>query len=119
MTIGAGGVTTKQLFVPYQRPAGGVLTGRVSVIGPPLGAFTSRVRACDSVPTSLCSGEVDAQVQSDDTYQLQWPPGTWWVSGVVDVFGAGTPGSESVSPPRQVTVTAGSHLLAGFTVTVS
>ncbi len=119
VTIAAGRTTTTPLALPYQRPADGVLTGRVSVIGAPLGGFSSRVRACDTAPTSLCSGEVDAVVQSDGTYQLQLPPGTWWVSGVVDVFGAGTTGSESVSPPRPVTVTAGSHLFAGFTVTVS
>ena len=119
VTITAGRTTTRPLFMLYQNPTDGVLSGKVSVIGAPVGGFTSTVRACDAPPTSLCSGEVDAQVQSDGTYALALPPGTWWVSGVVDVFGPGTTGSESVSPPRQVTVVAGSHLLEGFTVTVS
>ena len=119
VTIAAGRTTIEPLFMLYQGPTVGVLSGKVSVIGAPVGGFTSTVRACDAPPTSLCSGEVDAQVQSNGSYQLPLPPGTWWVSGVVDVFGVGTTGSESVSPPRQVTVVAGSHLLEGFTVTVS
>jgi hypothetical protein len=119
VNIGAGRTTIKRLVMPYQEPTGAVLSGKVSVIGAPVGGFTSRVRACDAAPTGSCSGEVDAQVQSDGTYQLPLPPGSWWVSGVVDVFGAGTTGSESVSPPRQVTVVAGSHLLERFTVKVS
>jgi hypothetical protein len=119
VTIAAGRTTTRPLFMIYQAPTDGVLTGTVSVVGAPAGAFLSTVRACDAAPTSLCSGEVDAQVQSDGTYQLPLPPGTWWVSGVVDVFGVGTTGSESVSPPREVTVAAGSHLIEWFTVKVS
>ena len=97
--------------MPYQTPSDGLVTGTVSAVGAPAGGFSSRVRACDAAPTSLCSGELDASVQSDGTYQLALPPGTWWVSGVVDVFGFGSTGSEAVSPPRQVTVAAGSHLV--------
>ncbi len=119
VSIAAGGTTTTRLSVPYQTPSDGLVTGTVSVVGAPAGGFSSSVRACDEAPTSLCSGELDASVQSDGTYQLALPPGTWWVSGVVDVFGFGSTGSEAVSPPRQVTVAAGSHLVERFTVEAS
>ena len=119
VTIAAGRTTATRLSLPYQTPSDGLLTGTVSAVGAPAGGFGSRVRACDAAPTSLCSGELDAQVQPDGTYQLALPPGTWWVSGVVDVYGFGSTGSESVSPPRQVTVAAGSHLVERFTVPVS
>ncbi len=34
-----------------------------------------------------CTNEVDAFLGPNGTYQLDLPPGTWWVQGVVYVYG--------------------------------
>jgi hypothetical protein len=120
VTITAGQTTTKKLTVPYQTPSGGVVSGKVVVIGAPANGFQSGVRACSAPPTGTsCPNEQYAyNNQSGGLYQVVLAPGTWWVSGFVDVFG-GVSFNESTSPPTAVTVTPGSRSTENFTVKVA
>ena len=61
--------------------------------------------------------EVDAYLGPNSTYQLGLPPGTWWVSGVVYIYGP-TSTQTITSSPHQVTVVAGSKTSASFIVPV-
>jgi hypothetical protein len=116
VTITAGGTTNTTLTVPYQTPDDGLVTGLVRVTGAPLYDYQALVRACSAPPAGTCSDEEDSYVNGDGTYQLPLPAGTWWVSGVVDVYGSGPDTTETVSPPQEVTVTAGSKTVLRFTV---
>lgn len=118
VTIAAGQTTTTKLTVPYQVPTTGAVTGRVSVVGAPAYAFQAGARACSSAPVAgSCTNEVDAFLGTGSTYQLDLPPGTWWVQGVVYTYG--TASTQTVtSVPRQVAVAAGTKLRANFTVPV-
>jgi len=119
VSIAAGGTTRTTLSMPYQTPDDGLVTGVVNVVGAPLYDFQTEVRACSAPPTGSCSGEQLTYVESSDgSYQLLLAPGTWWVSGVVDVYGFGPNTTETVSPPREITVTAGSRTVERFTVPV-
>jgi hypothetical protein len=119
VTITAGGTTKTTLTVPYQTPDDGVVSGIVRVTGAPLFYYQAQVRACSAPPAGTCTDEQDAYVNGDGTYQLPLPPGTWWVSGVVDVYGSGPNTTETVSPPQEVTVTAGTKTVLRFTVPVT
>jgi hypothetical protein len=121
VSIVAGLVTTKNLTVPYQTPTNGLVRGKVNVIGAPAnGASESGVQACSQLPTATtCQDEQVAYNQSSNTYQLALAPGTWWVSGFVDIFdGLALTPSQSLSPPVEITVTAGTQIKQNFTVTV-
>jgi hypothetical protein len=118
VTIAAGQTTTTRLSVPYQTPSFGVVVGKVAVIGAPANGFQSGVRACSAPPTGTsCPNEQDAFNQSSDLYQLSLAPGTWWVSGFVDLFG-GVSFNQVTSPSTAVTVTPGSRTTENFTVKV-
>jgi hypothetical protein len=119
VTIVAGQTTTQKLTLPYQTPSTGVVTGKVVVIGAPTNGFQSGVRACSSLPSGTsCSNEQDAFNQSGGLYKLSLAPGTWWVSGFVDVFGFISL-NETTTAPIVVTVTAGSHTIENYTVKVA
>ncbi|HEV3132665.1 MAG TPA: hypothetical protein VGY51_11950 [Acidimicrobiales bacterium] len=120
VTITAGQTSTKKLTVPYQTPSGGVVSGKVVVIGAPANGFQSGARACSAPLTGTsCPNEQYAyNYQSGGLYQLSLAPGTWWVSGFVDVFG-GVSFNETTSPPTAVTVTPGSRTTQNFTVRVA
>jgi len=116
VNIAAGRTTTQRLKVPYQTPSEGVVLGRVAVIGVPTNGFQSGVQACSAPPTGTsCPNEQDAYNQSSDAYQLRLPPGTWWVSGFVELFSFGSV-NKSTSQPKVVHVTAGSRTTANFAV---
>jgi len=119
--ITAGQTTTSKLAVPYQTPSVGVVEGKVVVIGAPIsGGFQSGVRACSAPPTGTsCPNAQEAYNQSSSLYQLVLQPGTWWVSGFVDVFGIGAGVNESTTQPVVVTVTSGSRTTENFTVKVA
>ena len=91
------------------------------VIGAPTGGgFQSGARACSAPPTGTsCPNAQYAFNQSSNLYQLLLQPGTWWVSGFVDVFGIGTGVNESTTQPVVVTVTPGSRTKENFTVKVA
>jgi len=118
VAIVAGQTTTGKLTVPYQTPSIGVVEGKVTVIGAPAnGGFQSGVRACSAPPTGTsCPNAQEAYNQSSNLYQLALQPGTWWVSGFVDVFGSGVGVSESTTQPIVVTVTPGARTTENFTV---
>jgi hypothetical protein len=120
VAIAAGQTTTGKLTVPYQTPSVGVVEGKVVVVGAPAdGGFQSGVRACSAPPNGTsCPNAQEAYNQSSNLYQLVLQPGTWWVSGFVDVFGSGGV-NESTTQPIVVTVTAGSRTTEDFTVKVS
>ena len=119
MAIVAGRTTTQRLVVPFQAPSNGVVTGNLVVIGAPAGGFQSGVEACNTPPTGLiCAGGQEAYTQSDGTYTLALAPGTWWLSGFVDLYSIGG-STQSTSPAQQVTVVAGIQLKKNFTVVVA
>ncbi len=76
-------------------------------------------RACTAKPTVICAGEQDAYLQQNGTYQLALTPGTWWVSGLVYVYGSGPTSTEVVTAPRKVVVVAGAQVTESFVVAVS
>jgi hypothetical protein len=116
VSITAGQTITQRLSVPYQIPAAGLVTGKVTAIGVPQSGFQTGVQGCTAPPTGTsCPGEQFAYTNSDGTYTLSLPPGTWWVSGFVDVFG-GFSENETTSAPQQLTVVAGSRTKVNFTV---
>jgi hypothetical protein len=118
VTIAAGQTTTTKLTVPYQAPALGAVVGKVSVVGAPAFGFQAGTRACSSAPVAgSCTNEVDAFLGANSSYQLDLPPGTWWVQGVVYAYGL-TSTQTVTSEPRQVTITAGAKLKENFTVPV-
>jgi hypothetical protein len=117
ITITAGKTVTHTLSVPYQKPAEGAVDGTVHAIGAPANGFQSGVQACSAAPTTAapCPGEEQAYSQTDGTYQLVLPAGTWWVSGFIYENGIESQ-TEKTSAPRQVTVVAGATLTENFTV---
>jgi hypothetical protein len=124
VTIAAGKTTTKGLAIPYQFPTVGAVVGTVDVIGAPAGGFAggfqAGVQACDAPPTATsCPGQQDGYTQSNGLYQLLLSPGTWWVSGFVDVYGNGYGSGQSTTLPRKVSVTAEVQKTENFTVVVS
>ena len=56
--------------------------------------------------------------EQDGSYTMLLAPGTWWLSGFVDVYSS-TGVSQSTSTPRAVPVVAGAELKRNFTVTAS
>jgi hypothetical protein len=64
-----------------------------------------------------CTDEDDAYLGANGTYQLDLPPGTWWVSGLVYLYDSSTTQTVT-SAPRKVTVVAGSKTKANFIVPV-
>jgi hypothetical protein len=119
VTITANQTLTKHLTVPYQLPTVGVVTGKVNAIGVPPYNFNTGVHACSAPPTGTsCPNEQFAFSSSDGTYTLTLPPGTWWVSGFVDVF---SPVGliESTSTAQPVAVTPGSETKVNFAVKAS
>ena len=118
ITVTAGDTTTRNLFVPYQTPALGDVTGRVTVVDAPAYGFQAGAQACSSAPVAgTCTDEYDAYLGPYGTYQLDLMPGTWWVSGLVYLYGSSTT-QTITSPPRKVTVVAGSKTKASFIVPV-
>ena len=114
--ITSGQTTTTRVKIPYQQPFGGIVKGTLTVVNLP-GSSNTTVRACTSDPSGgSCTGEVDGYPGSGGTYQLQLPPGTWWVQGVAYVY-SGFTTQTIASPARQVAVTTGSQTKANFTVT--
>jgi hypothetical protein len=114
----AGHTTTTKLTTPYQAPTVGAVTGSVSVTGAPEESFSAGAMACSAPPTlGTCADEVDASLGANGQYALDLAPGTWWVSGVVYVYGF-TTNQEFTSAPRQVTVSIGTQTRANFTVAV-
>jgi len=119
VTINSGQTTTTRLTAPYQPPTLGAVTGGISVVGAPAYNYQAGARACSSAPTAgTCTDEVDAYLGSTSKYVLDLTPGTWWVQGVVYVYGP-TSTQEVTSAPRQVTVSVGTKTRASFTVPVS
>ncbi len=124
VTIAAGKTTTKGLAIPYQFPSVGAVVGTVDVIGAPaggfVGGFEAGVQACSAPPTATsCPGQQDGYAVSNGLYQLPLSPGTWWVSGFVDVYGNGYGSGQSTTLPRKVSVTADVQKTENFTVLVS
>jgi hypothetical protein len=116
VTIVAGQTTSRPLTVPFQAPTLGAVTGKVVVIGAPANGFEAGVQACTAPPSGTsCPGEQDAYSQADGRYSLALPPGTWWLSGFVDLF-TGLGFGESTSAPEQVSVVPGSHSKLNFRV---
>ena len=116
MNITAGKTTATKIKIPYQQPYSGIVKGTLTVVGIG-GGFNSQVRACSSAPVAgICNGGFYAQMGSNGTYQLQLPPGTWWVQGVVYVY-SGFNSRTLTSEAKQVTVVGGSSAKANFTVT--
>ncbi len=119
VTIVAGQTTSRLLTVPFQAPTVGVVTGEVVVIGAPANGSEAGVQACTAPPSGTsCAGELVASSQADGSYSLALPPGTWWLSGFVDIY-TGVGFGESTSAPEQVTVVPGSHRKLNFTVGVT
>jgi hypothetical protein len=120
VTIAAAGTTTDHLTVRYQAPSAGLVSGKVSVTGAPLNGYSAGVRACNARPTSSsCPGEEDTYLQSTNgSYRLLLPPGTWWVSGFVDLYGSGPETTEVVSASHKTVVSDGSRSVESFTVAV-
>ena len=118
VNVAGGQTTTTKLTVPYQAPTLGDVTGKVSVVGAPAYGFQAGARACSTAPVAgSCTGEVDAYLGANSKYQLNLPPGTWWVEGVVyDYLISGV--QTITTAPRQVTVGVGSKSTQNFTVTV-
>ncbi|MGA8724687.1 MAG: hypothetical protein WB565_06570 [Acidimicrobiales bacterium] len=117
--VAAGQTTTKQLKLAYQGPQAGVVTGRVVATGAPTGSFQTGVRACDTPPTATsCSDEQETYTDSNGEYVLPLTPGTWWVSGFVDIFTFGPGVGESVSAPVKLLVASGSKDKRNFVVVV-
>ncbi len=82
----------------------------------PANNFEAGVQACTAPPTGTsCSGEQFAYPGPDGIYTLALAPGTWWVSGFVDLF-AYPAVNQITTSPQVITVTAGSHSKANFTV---
>ena len=76
--------------------------------------------ACSAPPTATsCTDLQDGYAGSNGLYQLPLSPGTWWVSGFVDVYGNGVGSDQSTTLPREVSVTADSQKTENFTVVVS
>ncbi len=116
VTVVAGRTVTRNLVVLYQKPSVGAVSGQVVVLDVPTNGFESGVRACTALPTSTsCPGEQQAFSEQGGTYQLVLQPGTWWISGFIEEFSAGSQ-SQVTSPARQVTVVAGSTVTENFTV---
>jgi hypothetical protein len=119
VNVTAGGTTTTKLTTPYQVPTVGAVTGHVSVTGAPEFDFQAGAMACSTLPTEgTCTDEVDAYLGSTDVYALDLAPGTWWVSGVVWIYGQ-TSTQEITTAPRQVTVSVGAQTKENFTVQVT
>lgn len=116
VTITANQTVTQPLKLAYQMPAQGLVKGKVIAVGVPQGGFEAGVHACSAPPTATsCPGEQYGYSGSDGSYTLSLSPGTWWVSGFVDVYtGAGL--TESTSAAQQITVTPGSQTKANFVV---
>jgi hypothetical protein len=119
VTVQSGQTTQHNVSVPYQQQAQGDVTGTVNVVGAPENIFETGVEACTAPPTSTsCSGERDAYSLEDGKYSLVLPPGTWWLSGFVDVYGP-TSITRSTSQPKVASVVANTVIKKSFTVTVS
>jgi hypothetical protein len=120
VTVTAGGTTDEDLSVPYQVPTVGAVTGSVDVVGAPENTQAG-VEACTTAPTTkVCTDEQGTYINSDGTYQLTLTPGTWWVTGYVDLFDYNGPGLDQTNAtPVKVTVTAGTQTTEDFTVVVS
>jgi hypothetical protein len=119
VTVKSGQTTEHNVSVPYQQPAQGAVTGTVNVIGAPNNYFEAGVEACTAPPTSTsCSGEREAYSLSNGKYTLILSPGTWWLSGFVDVYGSSGI-TRSTSSPQAANVVAGTEIKKSFTVTVS
>ncbi len=117
--VAPGKTTTRNLSVPYQLPTVGAVTGSVSVVGAPEFDFQTGVQACSAPPTAnSCSNEQEGYDQSSG-YQLALTPGTWWVSGFVDIYNNGPAEDQSMTPARKVVVKAGVETTENFTVVVS
>jgi hypothetical protein len=111
VTVAAGATTTKRLVLPGQPATVGAVSGTVDVTGQAQnGGDESGVLACNQPPstsaTDPCPAADEAIAQTDGSYTLQLPPGTWWLEGFVYVFSS-PEGSEVVGPARAVTVLAG------------
>ena len=116
VNVAADKITTTTIKVPFQKPSSGIVKGTLTVVGIG-GGFQPVVRACNSVPVAgACSGEVDAQLGSNGTYQLQLPPGIWWVQGEVYVY-SGFTTETLLSQAKEIGVVAGTQTKANFTVT--
>jgi hypothetical protein len=116
VTVAAGRTVTKTLSVPYQKPTVGAVTGQVVVVDAPANGFESGAQACTAAPASTsCPGEQLAFSAQSGTYQLVLQPGTWWVSGFVQEFGATTE-SQLTSAPTEVKVAAGATITENFVV---
>jgi hypothetical protein len=120
VTVTAGGTTDEDLSVPYQVPTVGAVTGSVDVVGAPENTQAG-VEACTTAPTTkVCTDEQGTYINSDGTYRLTLTPGTWWVTGYVDLFDYNGPGLDQTNAtPVKVTVTAGTQTTEDFTVVVS
>ncbi len=119
VSIDSDRTTTKNVSLPYQQPSQGAVTGTVVVIGAPANGFQSGVEACTVPPTSTsCPGEVDAYSQQNGSYTMLLAPGTWWLSGFVEVYGSSGV-IKSTSSPRAVQIVAGAQTKRDFTVTAS
>ena len=119
VTVVAGRTVNRNLVVLYQKPSVGAVTGQVVVLDAPANGFEAGARACTAVPTSTsCPGEEQAFIEQGGTYQLVLQPGTWWVSGFIEEFGAASE-SQVNSPARQVTIVAGSTVTENFEVQAS
>jgi mannose-6-phosphate isomerase-like protein (cupin superfamily) len=119
VTIAAGQTTSRPLTVPFQAPTLGEVSGKVVVVGAPADGFESGVRACTAPPSGTsCAGELDAYSQANGAYSLALPPGTWWLSGFVEIF-TGVGLGESTSAPKQVSVVPGSHRTLNVRVDVA
>lgn len=116
VTVVAGKTVTQNLLVTYQKPTVGAVVGTVVVIDAPSNGFNSGVQACTAIPTSTsCPGEQEAFAQQGGAYQLVLQPGSWWVSGFIQEFGAQSQ-NQIETPPRHVTVVAGSTVTENFVV---
>ena len=118
VTVVGGKTLSRRLTVPYQAPSVGAVVGRVLVIGAPANGFQAGTKACSTPDMTTCSNEHEAYDNSLGSYQLPLAPGTWWVSGFVDVYAVFSGSNTTVTPPREVTVTAGTQTRADFVVTV-
>jgi len=116
VNVAAGQITTTRIKIPYQQPYSGIVKGTLTVVGIG-GGFQPLVRACNSVPVAgACSGELDTYLGTNGTYQLQLPPGIWWVQGEVYVY-SGFTTETLLSPAQEIGVVAGTQTKANFTVT--
>ena len=116
VNVTPGGTTNVKVKVPYQVPTFGIVKGSLNLVNVP-GNFNPGVEACDTPPVGgSCSGEVDASLDGNGGYQLSLAPGTWWIQGVTYVY-SGFTTETLTSPPKQVTVAAGTQTKANLTVT--